>query len=157
MRFIALLVLMLPMLVRAGLEDGIQAYAEGDYQKALAEFRPLAEQEDIVGQYYMGFFYHNGYGVTRDEAEAIKWFQKSANRGHMRSQYYMGIMSAKGQGVAKDPLTGYMWLAIYALNPTLSERDKHYTMEEMKQVAKKLSPEDVKKAIAMAKEWKPVQ
>lgn len=145
------------MLVRAGLEDGIQAYAEGDYQKALAVFRTLAEQKDIVGQYYMGFFHHNGYGVPRDEVEAFKWFQKSANRGHMRSQYYLGIMSAKGQGVAKDPIAGYKWLAIYALNPAISERDKHYTMEEMKQVAKKLSPEDVQKAIAMAKEWKPVE
>ena len=143
------------MLVRAELSDAIQAYGEGDYQKALAEFRILAEQENVEGQYYMGFFHHNGYGVARDEAEAIKWFQKAANQGHMRSQYYLGIMSAKGQGVPKDPLAGYMWLAISALNPATKERDKHYTMEEMEKIAKKLSPEDVKKAIAMAKEWKP--
>jgi uncharacterized protein len=154
-RFIALLVLVLPLLARADLGEAVQAYGEGDYKKALAGFKELAGQNDVEGQYFLGFFYHNGYGVERNQAEAIKWFLKAANQGNARSQYYVGIMSAKGEGVAKDPVAGYMWLAISALNPTTKERDKHYTMEEMDKVAKKLKPEDVQKAIAMAKAWKP--
>lgn len=154
-RFIALLMLMLPLVARADLGEAVEAYGEGDYKKALVGFRELAEQNSVDGQYFLGFFYHNGYGVERNQAEAIKWFLKAANQGNARSQYYMGIMTAKGEGVARDPLAGYMWLAISALNPTTKERDKHYTMEEMEKVAKKLSPGQVEKAIAMAKAWKP--
>jgi uncharacterized protein len=154
-RFIAVLMLTLPLLARAEMGEAIQAYGEGDYKTALAVFREYAEKNDVEGQYFLGFFYHHGYGVERNQAEAIKWFRKAANQGNARSQYYVGIMTAKGEGVAKDPAAGYMWLAISALNATTGERDKHYTMEEMEKIAKKLKPEDVKKAIAMAKAWKP--
>jgi len=57
-----LLVVVLVMLVgpaRAGFDEGVAAYYRGDYETALKEFRPLAEQGDADAQYNLGVMYGN--------------------------------------------------------------------------------------------------
>ena len=67
-RFIAIVAFLLPLAAWAGREEGIEAYTVGDYPKALAEFQALADAGDIEGQYFVGLFYRNGYGVKREES-----------------------------------------------------------------------------------------
>jgi len=55
-----------------GFDEGIEAYKRIDYDTALKEFLPLAEQGDADAQFYLGVMYHFGYGVTHDYAEAMK-------------------------------------------------------------------------------------
>ena len=46
-RIVAGLALLLPLLAHAGFDEGVEAYAQADYAKAMAEFKPLAEQEAL--------------------------------------------------------------------------------------------------------------
>ncbi len=75
-------VLLLTLAVPAWVQDfdkGMQAYDRVDYAAALREWRPLAEKGDAVAQFFLGFMYHQGQGVKRDYAEAVKWYRKAAN------------------------------------------------------------------------------
>ena len=42
--------------------------------------------------YETGLKYHSGDGVSQDDAEALKWFQKAAEQGNARAQFCYGIM-----------------------------------------------------------------
>ena len=56
---------------QADFRDGLAAYERGDYQTALREWRPLAEQGDAQAQYNLGLMYYHGTGVSQDYAEAV--------------------------------------------------------------------------------------
>lgn len=154
-RFILLCALLLPLSAGAGLEEGTAAYAAGDYAKALEEFRALADQGNMEGQYFLGFMYHNGFGIKRDQAEALKWFQKAAQQGDARAQYYVGIMYGAGHGATKDLKLADMWLTLSASNPKSSYRDSLYTREEIHKIERKMTPEQIAEAKELAKNWKP--
>ena len=154
-RFFAIVALLFPLAAWAGMDEGVEAYSTGDYAKALAEFQALADQGNAEGQYFLGLFYHNGFGVKRDPAEAVKWFQKAAQQGDARSQYYAGIMYAAGKGVTKDLPMADMWLTLSATNPKSSYRDTHYTREEIDKIEKKMTPEQLAQAKELVKNWKP--
>lgn len=147
--------LVLPLVAQAGFDDAVQAYGTGDYAKALAEFKVLADQGKPEAQYFMGLFYHNGFGVPRDQSESAQWFLKAARQGDARSQYYVGIMTEKGQGVEKDPVAAHMWLSLSAANPQTSYRDSIYTREAIEKLEKKMTPEQIAKAKETAKNGNP--
>ena len=113
----------------AGMDEGVQFYITGEYDKALAEFKPLAEQGDEKAQYYMGFLYHHGYGMKRDEVEAAKWFRMGAEQGEWQSQYYLGVIYEKGVGMKHDLAVAHMWLSLAATNPGATFRDSLHTKE----------------------------
>jgi TPR repeat protein len=148
------LALVLPLVAHAGFDDAVQAYGTGDYATALAEFKVLANQGKPEAQYFMGLFYHNGFGVPRDQAESVNWFLKAARQGDARSQYYVGIMAEKGQGLEKDPVAAHMWLSLSAANPHSSHRDSLYTREAIEKLERKMTPEQIAKAKESAKNWK---
>ena len=77
---------------------GLDAAKRGDYETALAEFRPLAEQGHAEVQYNLGEMYRNGQGVPEDDQEAAKWFGLAAEQGDASAQYNLGVMYYKGQG-----------------------------------------------------------
>ena len=60
---------------------GFEAYDAGDYQTALQEWRPLADQGDVDAQYNLALMYLNGQGVPQDFAEAARWYQLAAEQG----------------------------------------------------------------------------
>jgi TPR repeat protein len=154
-RFIVVLALLLPLAAWAGMDEGIAAYTVGDYAKAMAEFKVLADQGNMEAQYFLGLFYHNGFGVKRSQAEAFKWFEKAARQGEVQSQYYAGIMSAAGHGTTKDLSMADMWLTLCAANPKSSYRDTLYTKEEIRKVEKKMTPEQIAKVKELVANWKP--
>ena len=154
-RFILMFVFLLPLTAWAGLDEGIAAYTTGDYAKAMEEFQALADQGNVDGQYFLGFLYHNGFGVKPNQVEAVKWFQKAAEQGDGRSQYYMGMIYSTGKGMAKDLPKADMWLTLSASNPKTSHRESLYTQEEINKIEKKMTPEQITEAKELAKNWKP--
>lgn len=151
-RILAALLLLLPLLARAGFDEAVEAYGQADYAKAMAEFKPLAEQGDPRSQYFMGFLYHYGYGVPINHAEAGKWFRMAAEQGDSRSQYYLGKMYEKGEGVEKDIVQADAWLIISASKDT--PRDAAYTREDIKKLERKMTPEQIAKAKEIAGQFK---
>ena len=58
----------------------------------------------------IGFIYAEGRGVTKDDAKAVEWYQKSAAQGNACGQCNLGLMYADGRGVLEDDATAVEWL-----------------------------------------------
>ena len=93
----------------AGFDEGLAAYQRGDYETALRELKPLAEQGDALAQAKLGVMYHHGRGVPQDYAEAAKWFCRAAEQGYAVAQHNLGVMYDKGQGVPQDYAEALRW------------------------------------------------
>jgi TPR repeat protein len=57
----------------------------------------------------MGLKYYNGNGVTKDYAEAFKYFKKSAEQGYASGQDWLGYMYQKGYGVTQNYAEALKW------------------------------------------------
>ena len=99
-------------------DKGAEAYKNEDYATALAEFTPLAEAGYDEAQYNLGMMYANGFGVSKDEAEAVKWYHLAAETGNVRAQFNLGVMYDEGRGVKQDYEEALKWyrLAVKAKN-----------------------------------------
>ncbi len=64
----------------AGLDEGEAAYDRGDYETALREFRPLAEQGNAKAQFNLGPMYVGSLGVPQDYVQAHMWLDLAASR-----------------------------------------------------------------------------
>ena len=78
--------------------------AENDALSKFEFFRKLeaAKQGDIQAQYFVGRAYKNGWGVIKDDTDAVKWYHKAADQGHARAQSNLGNMYREGKGVKQD-------------------------------------------------------
>ena len=69
----------------ADVKAGVDAWSRGEYQKAVAEWRPLATAGDADAQFNLGQAYKLGRGVPSDGAMATEWFRKAAVQGHAQA------------------------------------------------------------------------
>lgn len=104
----------------AGLDEGIAAWARGEYATALRELRPLAEQGHATAQYHLGEMYNLGLGVPQDDGEAVKWYRRAAEQGYADAQFMLGLMYLDGKGVPQDHQATVRWFrrAAEQGNPT---------------------------------------
>jgi len=100
--------------VGADLASGMLAFDQGDYDSALAEWRPLADAGDPTAQSLLGMMYRGGEGVGRDAVAAAAWYRRAAMQGHPYAQYNLGDMYRTGEGVAADLAQAYVWFALAA-------------------------------------------
>ncbi|AUW59164.1 hypothetical protein C1T17_14770 [Sphingobium sp. SCG-1] len=77
---------------RADVKTGVDAWTQGDYVKAVTEWRPLANKGDADAQFNMGQAYKLGRGVPTDLPIAMEWFRKAAEQGHLRAEDNYGIL-----------------------------------------------------------------
>ncbi|HVO89685.1 MAG TPA: tetratricopeptide repeat protein [Casimicrobiaceae bacterium] len=124
--------------------DGVQQ----DDVQAVAWFRKAALQGDATAQYNLGLMYAKGAGVAKDYAQAIDWWRKSAMQGNPDAQFKLGVVYQNGSGVAKDPV-----LAL--ANAAIAARDgsKEY-VDYRNDIAKQLTPDQRRSALALADAWK---
>src|SRR4051812_25295537 len=172
------------------IEEGIAAYHEKNYAKAVELWRPLAEQGvataqyqlgtlyaegkgveqndataalwfqraaeqgDAAAQYNLGACYVEGLGVKKDDAEAVKWFRRAADQRMGFAQLNLGMMYAAGRGVPHDDVEAMKWieLAVLSLPPGGPRSD---AARALKDVADKLTPEQLLEAKGRARTWKP--
>ena len=150
---VLVLALALPAhVLAADLQAGLDAYERGDYAAALKEWRPLAEQGDVVAQYYLGTMYADGEGVPQDPAEATKWFrlaEKSirANADEPEAQWALGTMYESGWGVPQDYVLAHMWFSL------ATAQGDEFAGEDRDEVAKEMTPEQIAEAERLAQEW----
>lgn len=88
----ALLVMALAGPAAADVKAGVDAWAQGDYDRALREWRPLADAGDADAQFNLGQAYKLGRGVPADSAAALEYYRKAAVQGHERSQDNYGLL-----------------------------------------------------------------
>lgn len=90
--------------------DGFVAAEEGDYNRAVAEWKPLAEQGHAQAQFNMALLYHSGAAGRIDEAEAVKWYRRAAENGYPAAQEYMVVGYREGWfGLEKDAGQAKYW------------------------------------------------
>ena len=93
----------------ADIQKGIAAYSIGNYEEAIAEWQPLAENGNADGQYWLGTLYSNGMGVPQSDDIALKWFRLAADQEHAGAQYNIGLMYANGWGLDMDIIEAQGW------------------------------------------------
>ena len=98
----------------SGYQEGAQAYAQGDYDTAMRELRPLAEQGNADAQSKLGVMYAEGRGVPEDDKEAARWFRKAAEQGYAKAQHNLGFMYNNGRGVPEDYKEAARWFRMAA-------------------------------------------
>ena len=91
----------------------IAAYDEKRYVDA-ARLRHDIDVDDQTVQFDLGWMYYNGYGLSQDYDEAIKWWRKAANAGNAHAQANIGVMYASGRGVRKDEVEAVRWYRMAA-------------------------------------------
>jgi len=121
----------------AGMSEGVAAVTVGDYQKAIAEFQPLAAGGDPAAQYQLARIYLEGHGPVDGVAQGIDLMTKAANGGHPEAQAQLGLMYAMGLGVQVDNVQAYDWLskAVAALpegtRRTVAEANRDTVLKRM--------------------------
>lgn len=131
--------LVLAVSARAGLDEGLAAYAVGNFDTAAREFATQAELGDATAQYHLAVLYEDGQGVDKDLARAAHWYRQAADQGDVDAYFALGMLHAKGKGVARDMSQAYFWLdqaAAYGHHRAREEREKvARRIEDAKQLA----------------------
>ena len=106
----AMLLVVSSVLAQSGYDKGVVAYKRGDYETALAVFRPLAENGDARAQSVLGMMYSYGEGVPVDFGEAARWYRRGAEQNSSVSQYNLGMLYLEGKGVPRNTSEAIRWL-----------------------------------------------
>ena len=93
---------------------GQEAYSSGDYQAAITEWQPLAEEGHADSQFGMGLLYANGFGVPLDDAQALIWYRLAADQNHADAQCNLAVMHANGWGVPQNDAEAFKWYSLAA-------------------------------------------
>ncbi len=71
---------------------GVEAWQQGDYGRATAIWRVLADKGDADAAFNLGQAYRLGRGVTASTAQAASWFEKAAKKNHLDAQVSLGLL-----------------------------------------------------------------
>ena len=115
----------------------------------IAELKKQAAAGDAKAQYSLGVAYANGYGVSEDKSEALRWWRKAADQGYAEAQFSLGAAYRDGAGVQKDNAEAYFWLSLAAtgkvegmkpedLAKARDEQAFHLTKTELSQVQERV-------------------
>lgn len=80
----------------ADVQAGVDAWARGDYRRAVANWRGPAIAGDADAQFNLGQAYKLGRGVPVDPGLAESWFRKAALQGHAQAgdNYALALFQA---------------------------------------------------------------
>jgi tetratricopeptide (TPR) repeat protein len=71
---------------------GIEAWAVGQPEQAVAIWRPLAAKGQADAAFNLGQAYKLGRGVPADLAEAQRYYEQAARAGHLEAQTSLGLL-----------------------------------------------------------------
>jgi len=87
----------------------LEVYQKGDFQTALLEWRPLAEEGDPCWQYFLSLLFEGGYGVSQNLDTAIELFTLPSEQGVSYAQYSIGAKDHFGQGAPQNYDVAIEW------------------------------------------------
>jgi uncharacterized protein len=137
--------------VAGDVDDGLEAFKNGDYAVAHRLWLPLAEQGNMYLQHNLGVMYAYGNGVPRDDAAAVRWWRLAAEQGLLSSQYNLGNMYADGHGVPQNYVEAHRWTNIAASQGNEPAR------KIREAVADRMTREQIAEAQRLAREWRPAK
>jgi tetratricopeptide (TPR) repeat protein len=87
-------------------EDGLKAYNNKEYFKALSSWKTLIEQGNLKAEYYIGIMYYKGLGVPQNIEFATKFIESSSNKGYVPAMVDLARIYQK-QGMLQRPIALY--------------------------------------------------
>jgi TPR repeat protein len=113
---------LLPSVVNADYQMGLEAYKRGDYERALNEWLNVANSPPetvhpgILSEtfYALGMMYWIGQGVEQNASTAANWLRHAAELNHAGAQAKLGFLYSSGQGVAQSDFEALKWLTMAA-------------------------------------------
>jgi TPR repeat protein len=127
--------------------SGLSAYDSGDYTRAFHDWFALAEQGDAKAEAGLGFLFHKGLGVARDDQEAANWFIKAAEKGQAEAQLLLGSLFFFGEGVPQSYISAYAWCEIAQTNGQADAQDCRDAALEH------LSPDEMHQSFKLVTDW----
>ena len=95
-------------------DDADDAFAAGNFQKALEIWLPRAYEGDTEAQFRVALMFDSGKGVVQNAREAAYWFTYAAELGHTGAQYRIGVIHLSGLGAPKDLARALGWWRLAA-------------------------------------------
>ncbi len=138
----------------AGMSEGVAAATTGDYERAISEFRPLADAGEPAAQYHLAKIYLEGRGPADGVPQGIALMNKAASGGYPEAQAQLGLMYAMGLGVEPDNVKAYDWLT-QAVNALPAGMRRTVAEANRDAVLKRMSASE--KALAVAQATKPAE
>ena len=132
----------------ADFQAGLSAYETGDFETALAEWLPLADEGSPEAQFNVALLYHHGRGVEADPVEAASWYRLSADQGYAKAQFNLGEMYDEGLGVEPDDVQAHLWF-------NLARKQKFPGAKKRRnKVADRMTPKQIALAELEYREWR---
>ncbi len=125
----------------------------GQYEKAIQELQPLADQGSPTAEYLLGEIYFQGKGG--DMQQALKWLTASAEQGYAQAQARLAIIYAKGMGVPVNNIEAYRWFALAAQSADPKSDLKTISETNKAVIFKRLSPAERSEAESLIEAWRP--
>ena len=85
-----------------------------NYQIAKRWLLKGEDNESIEATYWLGYMYHFGLGVSRDDDMAVRYWHKSANEGHLMSMYGIALYYYTGDESEKNADSTLYWTRLAA-------------------------------------------
>lgn len=82
--------------LRAGVQDGVEAWSRGDYAAAVAEWQAPAAAGDPDAMFNLGQAYRLGRGVAMDLDRAEDLYARAAAAGHVQAADTYGLLLFQG-------------------------------------------------------------
>lgn len=95
-------------------EQANEAFKNGDYPTALADYQVLAAKGDPVAEGALAYMYYTGSGVVKDAAAARHWYEKAALDGDSHSAQSLGNSCLLPDQGAPDYPQAYKWFKLAA-------------------------------------------
>ncbi len=102
---LSLLAALLATPALAGMEAGVLAFENEDFDAAAKAFSPLARAGNVKAMNYMGRVLEQ----QEKPAEALAWYLKAAQKGFAEAQSALGRLYDAGEGVARDEDLALAW------------------------------------------------
>lgn len=97
---VALLLLVDTAPARADMAAAQQAYAAGEFTRALELWQEEANAGNGDAAWYVGNMFIDGLGIDRPDPElAVVYYQLGADLGHVEAKVSLGLLYAQGRGV----------------------------------------------------------
>lgn len=93
----------------AHFEAGLKSIDANNMPQAFQEFLAAAKAGHSDSQFNVALMYEQGLGVSKNEKEALFWYESSAAQGNAGAQFNLGVLYENGVGTTIDFAKANEW------------------------------------------------
>jgi TPR repeat protein len=130
------------------------------YCKYISDSSTSDGHGDASAQLAVGNAYHSGWALPKNDAEAVKWWDKAAERcgspAFSLAQHNLGNAYRNGEGVPHDYGRAYMWLTIALEQASWGGGGGDLSKliaRDRESLAKSMTLDQIAEAQRLAKDW----